>query len=79
MALTLACAGEGPAPAGEQGVVAKDSPEAAPGTILFVGTSLTAGYGLDPAEAWPALIEAKLAEAKEKLEKIGERLSGLGN
>jgi acyl-CoA thioesterase-1 len=29
--------------------------------ILFVGTSLTAGLGLDPSQAYPALIQAKLA------------------
>lgn len=26
---------------------------------LFVGDSLTAGYGVDPEEAWPALVEAE--------------------
>jgi acyl-CoA thioesterase I len=29
------------------------------GTIVFLGDSITAGYGLDPAEAYPALIEIK--------------------
>jgi acyl-CoA thioesterase-1 len=29
-------------------------------TIVFLGTSLTAGYGLDPDEAYPALIQRKL-------------------
>ncbi len=28
--------------------------------VLFVGTSLTAGYGLDPAQAFPALIQRKI-------------------
>jgi acyl-CoA thioesterase-1 len=28
--------------------------------ILFVGTSLTAGYGLDPTQAFPALVQQKL-------------------
>lgn len=28
--------------------------------LLFLGTSLTAGHGLDPAEAFPALVQAKL-------------------
>jgi acyl-CoA thioesterase I len=32
-------------------------------TIVFVGTSLTAGYGLDPDEAFPALIQAKIDSA----------------
>jgi acyl-CoA thioesterase I len=29
-------------------------------TILFVGTSLTAGLGLDPEQAYPALLQARL-------------------
>jgi acyl-CoA thioesterase-1 len=29
--------------------------------VLFLGTSLTAGYGLDPGQAYPALIQARLA------------------
>lgn len=29
-------------------------------TILFVGTSLTAGFGLDPSESYPALIQARI-------------------
>jgi acyl-CoA thioesterase-1 len=29
-------------------------------TVLFLGTSLTAGYGLDPDEAYPALIQRKI-------------------
>lgn len=28
--------------------------------IVFLGTSLTAGYGLDPEQAYPALVQAKL-------------------
>lgn len=33
------------------------------GIILFLGDSLTAGYGLDPAEAYPALIGKRLQDA----------------
>src|SRR4051812_15222553 len=29
-------------------------------TILFFGNSLTAGYGLDPAESFPTLIQVRL-------------------
>src|SRR5688572_24208717 len=29
-------------------------------TILFFGNSLTAGYGLEPAQAFPALIQQKI-------------------
>lgn len=31
-----------------------------PKTVLFFGDSLTAGYGIDPGQAYPALIEHKL-------------------
>jgi len=46
-------------------VVAADAPTAEPAprgvrTLLFFGDSLTAGYGLDPDEAFPALIQARL-------------------
>lgn len=74
--LALACAVDEPAPAGEQDAVAKDSPEAAPGTILFVGTSLTAGYGLDPAEAWPALIQEKVSQARLPFRSVNAGVSG---
>ena len=32
-------------------------------TILFLGTSLTAGYGLEPEEAYPALLQKKIDSA----------------
>jgi acyl-CoA thioesterase-1 len=44
--------------------------------ILFVGTSLTAGYGLDPAEAFPALIQAKLDAAGLRYRAVNAGLSG---
>ena len=31
-------------------------------TILFLGDSITAGYGLEVSEAYPALIQAKIDE-----------------
>jgi acyl-CoA thioesterase-1 len=31
--------------------------------VLCVGTSLTAGYGLDPDDAWPALLQARIDAA----------------
>ena len=36
------------------------SPQQEMKTILFFGNSLTAGYGLDPSEAFPALIQEKI-------------------
>jgi acyl-CoA thioesterase-1 len=45
-------------------------------TILFFGNSLTAGYGLEPAEAFPALIQQKLDSAKLDYKVINAGLSG---
>ena len=48
--LTLAACSRGAAPE------AKPAPEAAGPVALFVGDSLTAGYGVDHEDAWPALV-----------------------
>lgn len=50
--LALAACSRGAAPAPRPG------PAAGP-VALFVGDSLTAGYGVDPEEAWPALVGAE--------------------
>lgn len=44
--------------------------------ILFFGTSLTAGYGLDPTEAYPALIQNKIDSLKKPYKVINGGLSG---
>lgn len=44
--------------------------------ILFFGTSLTAGYGLDPEEAYPALIQKKIDSAGLNYKVINGGLSG---
>lgn len=44
--------------------------------ILFFGTSLTAGYGLDPAEAYPSLIQKKIDSLKLNYKVINGGLSG---
>ena len=49
---------------------------AAPRTIVFFGDSLTAGYGLDPGQAYPALIQAKLRAAGFKDEVVNAGISG---
>jgi len=38
------------------------SPDPAP-SVVFLGTSLTAGFGLDPASAYPALVQGRIAAA----------------
>lgn len=45
-------------------------------TILFFGNSLTAGYGIGQANAFPALIQQKLHEAGQDYEVINAGMSG---
>ncbi len=45
-------------------------------TILFFGDSLTAGYGLSPEQAFPALVEKKLNKISKKVKVINAGLSG---
>jgi acyl-CoA thioesterase-1 len=47
-----------------------------PKIILFFGDSLTAGYGLSPEEAFPALIEKKLVKAGKSAKVVNAGLSG---
>jgi acyl-CoA thioesterase I len=48
----------------------------APKTILFFGDSLTAGYGLSPEEAFPALVEKKLVKNGKPSKVVNAGLSG---
>ena len=45
-------------------------------TVLFFGTSLTAGYGLDPAIAFPNLVAAKAAADRLPIVAVNAGLSG---
>jgi acyl-CoA thioesterase-1 len=47
-----------------------------PKVILIFGDSLTAGYGLSPEEAFPALVENQLKEAGKSCKVINAGLSG---
>jgi acyl-CoA thioesterase I len=49
---------------------------AAERTVVFYGDSLTAGYGLDPDEAYPALIQQKLTEAGLPWRAVNAGVSG---
>ena len=44
--------------------------------VLFFGTSLTAGYGLDPSVAFPALVEQMAARSGTPIAAINAGLSG---
>ena len=45
-------------------------------TILFFGNSLTAGYGLDPAESFPSLIQQKLDSVQAPYKAVNAGVSG---
>jgi acyl-CoA thioesterase I len=44
--------------------------------ILVVGTSLTAGLGLDPSEAYPAVLQAKIDSAGFRYQVVNRGVSG---
>jgi acyl-CoA thioesterase-1 len=55
---------------------APDRPSVRP-SVVFLGTSLTAGYGLsDPSLAYPALIQAKLDSAGRPFQVVNAGVSG---
>ncbi len=45
-------------------------------TVLLLGTSITAGYGLDPAESWAALVQAKVDSAGLPFHLVNAGVSG---
>jgi len=45
-------------------------------SVVFLGDSLTAGYGVDPAEAYPSLVRQKIREAHLPFEVQNAGLSG---
>jgi acyl-CoA thioesterase-1 len=73
--LIAACGGsEAPAPAPVTTVVPVKT-DAAP-VILCVGTSLTAGLGVDPSEAWPARLQEKIDAAGLRYRVVNAGSSG---
>ena len=83
--LAVGCGGEDPAQTdpreAESSTVAEDQsavetrPEARP-RILFFGDSITAGYGLDPDEAFPAIIQEKIDDRGWPYVAVNAGLSG---
>jgi acyl-CoA thioesterase I len=45
-------------------------------TIVFLGTSITAGLGLDPSQAYPAVIQGRLDSLKLRYQVINAGVSG---
>jgi acyl-CoA thioesterase I len=64
-----------PAPPERDPAVAPPAREARP-RIVFLGTSLTAGFGLNREQAYPALIQAKLDSAGLAAEVVNAGVSG---
>ncbi len=62
----------GPTPPAAAVAVAQDERP----VILFVGTSLTAGYGLDPADAFPAVFQKTLDDAGLEYRTVNAGVSG---
>ena len=46
------------------------------GTVLVWGDSLSAGYGLRPQQAWPALLEKKIVDTRLPHKVINASISG---
>ena len=64
-----------PATRGTPVVAAREAADTRP-VILFVGTSLTAGYGLDPDQAFPALVQKKIDGAGLGYRAVNAGVSG---
>lgn len=60
-----------PAPSAAPASVSDDRP-----VVLFLGTSLTAGYGLDPAQAYPALLQRRMDAEGLRYRAVNAGVSG---
>jgi acyl-CoA thioesterase-1 len=77
-AADTSCAPPSPAPAaGACALPAEDSAAAgAVRRIVFLGTSLTAGLGLDPSDAYPAVIQRRLDSLRLPWQAVNAGVSG---
>ena len=74
---STACGGPADRRTGGQTDGRTDGPGAGAPAIVFLGTSLTAGYGLsDPSLAYPGLIQAKLDSAGRPFRVVNAGISG---
>lgn len=69
---------KGSTPSGSDSVREGGAAVAAPGThtLLFIGTSLTAGLGLNPDSAYPQLIQEKIESAHLPFDVVNAGVSG---
>src|SRR4029453_14336387 len=73
LALLVACGGDQPAHLPDD---PPPRPDGERGRVVFLGTSLTAGLGLDPGNAYPALIQAKIDSAGLPYTAVNAGVSG---
>lgn len=76
---TLACGGEPRDARNEAGIrdtVYRSAPTGNRPVVLFLGTSLTAGLGLEPEEAYPALVQQKIDSAGLDVRVVNAGVSG---
>ena len=72
-----ACGRPDGAPAARQPAsAAQPAADTARPTVVFLGTSLTAGLGLDPEQAYPALVQAKIDSAGLRYRVVNAGVSG---
>jgi acyl-CoA thioesterase-1 len=81
MLLVAACSGNQNKPATEESkqpanADSATAPASGEKNIIFFGNSLTAGYGLEPTEAFPALVQQKIDSLKLPYKVINAGLSG---
>jgi acyl-CoA thioesterase-1 len=74
--LVLACQGDKPAPPAAGGATRSQLPTTSRPGIVFLGTSITAGLGLDPSQAYPALIQERLDSLGLDYQVINAGVSG---
>ena len=77
--LLVGCGGKAP-PAAPSAPTSPDSASVRPSaraTVVFLGTSLTAGLGVDPDQAYPALIQKKADSVGLEIEVVNRGNSGV--
>lgn len=77
VAVLAACGGAPPQTGQQDGSrPEKDSPVESRPTILLIGTSITAGYGLDTEDAWSTLLQRKIDAEELGYQVINAGVSG---
>jgi acyl-CoA thioesterase-1 len=69
-------AAEGPVASAESTTAAADAPAGQRRTVLFLGTSLTAGLGLDPDSAYPQRVQRKIDARSLPYQVVNAGVSG---